>query len=40
MIWPNAEGVSNLSGPIPAIWDLMLVDLPLPDGTSLGLKKK
>ncbi len=40
MVWPNAEGESSLSGPIPAIWDLMLVDLPLPDGTSLGLRKE
>jgi len=40
MVWPNVEGISDLSGPIPAIWDLMLVDLPLPDGSSLGLEKK
>ena len=40
MVWPNVEGESNLAGPIPAIWDLMLVDLPLPDGTTLGIGKK
>ena len=35
MVWPNVEGDSDLAGPIPVIWDFLLLELPLPDGTSL-----
>lgn len=37
MVWPNTEGDGNLSGPLPVLWNLMLLDLPLPDGSSLDL---
>jgi len=37
MVWPNTEGDGNLSGPLPVLWNLMLLDLPLPDGSRLDL---
>jgi len=39
LVWPNVEGESNLAGPLPAIWNLFLLDLPLPDGSTLDLTK-
>jgi len=37
MIWPNTAGDSNLSGPLPVQWNLLLLALPLPDGSLLEL---
>ncbi len=39
LVRPNTEGDCNLSGPLPALWTLMLFDLPLPDGTQLDLSQ-
>ncbi|MFC1734963.1 hypothetical protein ACFL1X_02535 [Candidatus Hydrogenedentota bacterium] len=37
MVWPNVEGESSLAGPLPAIWDLFLLELPLPSGKKVDL---
>ncbi|NQT17440.1 MAG: hypothetical protein HQ582_32090 [Planctomycetes bacterium] len=37
MVWPNSEGHGNLSGPLPPFWNLLLVDLPLPNGRKIDL---
>jgi len=39
LVWPNVEGESSLAGPLPAVWNLFLLDLPLPDGSALDLTK-
>ncbi len=37
LVWPNTQGDANLSGPLPVIWNFMLLGLPLPDGTKVDL---
>lgn len=37
MVWPNTQGDANLSGPLPVIWNFILLQLPLPDGTRIDL---
>ncbi len=40
MVWPNTEGHGNLSGPLPPFWNLLLVDLPLPNGRKIDWTTK
>jgi hypothetical protein len=37
MIWPYTEGQSDISGPLQIFWNLLLIDIPLPDGKKLDL---
>jgi hypothetical protein len=36
-IWPHTEGQSDIAGPLQIFWNLMLIDLPLPNGKHLDL---
>ncbi len=37
MIWPYTEGQSDIAGPLQIFWNLLLIDIPLPDGKKLDL---
>ena len=36
-LWPYTEGQSDIAGPLQIFWNLLLIDLPLPDGKKLDL---
>ena len=35
LVRPHARGDTNLSGPLPVFWNFLLLDPPLPDGSTL-----
>ena len=37
MVRPFTEGQSDISGPLQIFWNLLLKDLPLPDGRPIDL---
>ena len=40
MVRPNTAGHGNLSGPLPPFWNLLLLDLPLPNGRKIDFTAK
>lgn len=40
LVWPHASGTdANLTGVLPRFWNLLILDLPQPDGSSVNLNE-